>query len=123
MRSVLVVIGLLLAGCASGPSDRVEPAVESSASTAASRPVAAQVSPDHRPSDEPGFSESTGAFGVASPPEAVTGTPDPTPMSTTTTLPEIDVDLSGLDEVLEGLDVLLGDLDMAMSKAEGEFTP
>ncbi len=123
MRSVLVLVGLLLGGCASVPSDRIEPAVESAASTAALREVTAQVSPGHRLSDEPDRSETTGTYGDPAPAESVAGAPDPTPPSTTTTVPEIDVDLSGLDEVLDGLDALLGDLDTAVSQQEGEFTP
>lgn len=123
MRSVLVLVGLLLGGCASVPSDRIEPAVESTAGTAAPPEAAAQASPGHRLPDEPGPSETTGTYGDAAPAEDVAGAPDPTPPPTTTTVPEIDVDLSGLDEVLDGLDALLSDLDTAMSHEEGEFTP
>ncbi len=120
MRSMLVVIGFLLAGCAAVPSDRLEPAAGSTANTGAVQPAAPV---DHRPSDESARPETTVSHGDAVPAATVAGTPEPPPLSMTTTVPEIDVDLSGLDEVLEGLDVLLGDLDMAMSHTEGEFTP
>ena len=42
---------------------------------------------------------------------------------TTTTAPEVDLDLSELDDLIIELDGLLGPLGSAMNQIEGEFTP
>ena len=48
---------------------------------------------------------------------------EPAAVSTTTTAPEVDLDLSELDDLIIELDGLLGPLGSAMNQIEGEFTP
>ena len=89
--------------------------------------------PETQPAKAPMTTTTIPTTTTSTPPDATQVTEEaPTPSAptstTTTTAPvlteeDIDVDVSGIDDMLDDLDRLLGDLDASFNQNEGDVTP
>ena len=125
MKSVLALIVVVALAACGTPNQRAASDVgeQADAAPVVGGPVGLSSEPADTTDTTIGVGTSeTMEMAVASAEETATAI-EPAAVSTTTTAPEVDLDLSELDDLITELDGLLGPLGSAMNQIEGEFTP